>query len=36
MAAAFKTDPDKIFFVRGAACGVGFPFNSVLEDTFYT
>ncbi|KAK3282729.1 hypothetical protein CYMTET_9547 [Cymbomonas tetramitiformis] len=36
MAAAFKTDPDKVFLVRGAACGVGFPFKSVPEDTFYT
>eukprot|EP00854_Cymbomonas_tetramitiformis_P002532 gene2532-biopygen2465 len=36
MAAAFKTDPDKVFLVRGAACGVGFPFSSVPEDTFYT
>eukprot|EP00854_Cymbomonas_tetramitiformis_P001648 gene1648-2294_t len=36
MAAAFKTDPDKIFLVRGAVCGVGFPFSSVLEDIFYT
>ncbi|KAK3241942.1 hypothetical protein CYMTET_48337 [Cymbomonas tetramitiformis] len=36
MAAAFKTEPDKVFLVRGAACGVGFPFSSVPEDTFYT
>ncbi|KAK3248620.1 hypothetical protein CYMTET_22576 [Cymbomonas tetramitiformis] len=36
MAAAFKTDPDKVFLVWGAACGIGFPFSSVPEDTFYT
>ena len=36
MAAAFREDPDGDFLVRGAACGVGFPFSQVPEDTFYT
>ena len=36
VAAAFQDDPDCSYLVRGAACGVGFPFSQVPEDTFYT
>ncbi|KAK3288184.1 hypothetical protein CYMTET_4319 [Cymbomonas tetramitiformis] len=36
MAAAFLEDPDCVYLVRGAACGVGFPFSQVPEDTFYS
>ncbi|KAK3250756.1 hypothetical protein CYMTET_39881 [Cymbomonas tetramitiformis] len=36
MAAACQSYPDSTFLVRGAACGVGFPFSSVPADTFYT
>ncbi|KAK3272920.1 hypothetical protein CYMTET_18818 [Cymbomonas tetramitiformis] len=36
MAAAFQSDPDSTFLVRGAACGVDFPFSPVPADTFYT
>ena len=36
MAAACQDDPDSAFLVRGAACGVGFPFSPVPADTFYT
>ncbi|KAK3269520.1 hypothetical protein CYMTET_22043 [Cymbomonas tetramitiformis] len=36
MAAAFHGDPDRVYLARGAACGVGFPFSQVPENTFYT
>ncbi|KAK3269704.1 hypothetical protein CYMTET_21872 [Cymbomonas tetramitiformis] len=36
MAAAFLEEPDCVYLVRGATCGVGFPFSQVPEDTFYS